>query len=111
MNIKPVIVALGLAIMAFTGSAVAQNRDYGINVINETGTTIEYFYYSACRDQNWGRDRLGNNEVIQNRQSRFFDMSDGIRSCCRDIRAKLVNGASRQRMNVDVCVEHQWVVQ
>jgi hypothetical protein len=53
---------------------------------------------------------LGSQEVIRDRQSRFVDMYDGIRSCCRDMRAKLVNGASRQRMNVDVCTEHQWVV-
>jgi hypothetical protein len=110
MNIKPIIAALGLAAMTLTGPATAQNRDYGINVVNDTGTTIEYLYYSACRDQNWGPDRLGSQEVIRDRQSRFVDMYDGIRSCCRDMRAKLVNGASRQRMNVDVCTEHQWVV-
>jgi hypothetical protein len=107
---KQIIAALALAAVTLVGPAAAQSRDYGINVINDTGTTIEYFYFSACRDQNWGRDRLGNQEVIRDRQSRFFDMHDGIQSCCRDMRAKLVNGASRQRMNVDVCAEHQWVV-
>ena len=110
MNLRTMVAGLGLAAFALASPAEAQRRDYGINIINDTGTTIEYFYYSACRDNNWGPDRLGRQEVIGDRQSRFIDMYDGIQGCCRDMRAKLVNGAARQRMGVDVCVEHQWVV-
>ena len=110
MNVRTMVAGIGLAAFALASPATAQQRDYGINIINDTGTTIEYFYYSACRDNNWGPDRLGSQEVIRDRQSRFMDMYDGIRGCCRDMRAKLTNGAARQRMGVDVCVEHQWVV-
>jgi hypothetical protein len=110
MNVRSILAGVALAAALFTGVKSASAQDYGINIINDTGTTIEYFYYSACRDNNWGPDRLGRQEVIRDRQSRFFDMHDGIRNCCRDMRAKLVNGATRQRMGVDVCSESQWVV-
>ena len=110
MNVRSTFNAIVLAAALFTGVKSASAQDYGINIINDTGTTIEYFYYSACRDTNWGPDRLGRQEVIRDRQSRFFDMHDGIRNCCRDMRAKLVNGATRQRMGVDVCSETQWLV-
>ncbi len=110
MNLRPILAGVALSAALFAGAKAASAQDYGINIINDTGTTIEYFYYSACRDNNWGPDRLGNQEVIRDRQSRFFDMQDGLRNCCRDMRAKLVNGATRQRMGVDVCRESQWVV-
>jgi hypothetical protein len=110
MNVRPILVGVALSAVLFAGAKSASAQDYGINVFNDTGTTIEYFYFSACRDNNWGPDRLGRQEVIRDRRSRFFDMFDGIRSCCRDMRAKLINGATRQRMGVDVCSESQWIV-
>jgi hypothetical protein len=110
MDVRRIIAGAGLAVLALAGPAAAQGRDYGINIINDSGMTIEYFYFSECRDPNWGPDRLGRSEVIRDRASRFFDMYDGIRNCCRDMRAKFTNGASRQRMNVDVCTESQWIV-
>lgn len=105
-----IFAAAGLLALAIAGPALAQGRDYGITVVNGTGTTIEYFQYSSCGTDSWLGDRLGGNEVISPGASRHFDMYDGIRSCCRDMRAKFVNGATRSRMKVDVCSESQWVV-
>jgi len=54
--------------------------------------------------------RLGATEVIGAGASRVFDMYDGIRDCCRDLKAKFSNGVARERMNVNVCRESEWVV-
>ena len=100
--------ALSFAVLAATSPTSAQ--DYGIVVVNGTSTPIEFFYFSECRMNDWLRDRLGANEVIRPGQSRHFDMYDGVRDCCRDMRAKFTNGAVRDRMGVDVCRESEWVV-
>lgn len=102
--------ALGLGAVAAIAPAAAQREDYGITVINGTGATIEYFNYSECRSNDWRGDRLGANEVIRPGASRHFDMYDGIRECCRDMRAKFTNGATRERMGVNVCSESEWIV-
>src|ERR1041384_6937640 len=110
MNSRWAFVGAGLAILALRAPVAAQTNDYGLNVINDTEATIEYFYFSACRDPNWGEDRLGRTEVIRPGASRFISMHDGIPSCCRDMRVKFDGGQTRQRMGVNVCTEWQWVV-
>ncbi len=100
------IAALGL------GPADAQQtRTYSFVIVNEADAPIDYFYFSACGANNWRSDRLGKNEVIDMGGRRRFNMHDGIADCCRDMRAKLATGASRQKLGVDVCRESQWVVQ
>ena len=102
------IAGAGLAALLAVAPATAQ--DYGMTIINGTNTTIEFFYFSECSHNDWLRDRLGNNEVIRPGQRRHFDMYDGVRDCCRDMRAKFTNGATRDKMNVNVCREAEWVV-
>jgi hypothetical protein len=109
-NVRSIIAGIGLAGLAVAGPAAAQEYDYRVDVINDTGTTIEYFYFSSCRTNRWGPDRLGSSETIPPGGVRRFDMYDGIGNCCRDMRAKFVNGASRTRMGVNVCRETRWVV-
>lgn len=107
------VVALGLMVgvgLITVGPAGAQQRDYGITVVNGTGAAIEIINFSECRSNNWRGDRLGPNEVIPPGASRYFDMYDGIGDCCRDMRAKFANGAARERMGVNVCSESQWIV-
>jgi len=103
-------VAAVLACVALVAISPASAQDYRMAIINGTNTDIEYFYYSECSTNNWLGDRLGANEVISPGAQRVFDMYDGIRDCCRDMRAKLANGAARERMNVNVCRESEWYV-
>lgn len=49
---------------------------------NQSGVTIGYVYYSDCDDLEWGEDRLGDTEVIQDGDDRSFDVDAG----CYDIR-------------------------
>ena len=78
--------------------------------INGSNLPIEIFQFSECSSNDWRADRLGATEVIRPGQSRVFDMFDGIRSCCRDMRAKFANGVTREQMNIDVCRAAEWVL-
>lgn len=102
----------GLVLAAFVSisSAGAQQQDYRMAVINGSNVPIETFQFSECSSNDWRADRLGATEVIGAGASRVFDMYDGIRDCCRDLKAKFSNGAARERMNVNVCREAEWVV-
>lgn len=88
-----------------------QKRNYSFVIVNDADAPIHYFYFSACGANNWGGDRLGPREVIEQGARRRFNMHDGLADCCRDMRAKLVTSAARQKLGVDVCRESQWVVQ
>jgi hypothetical protein len=107
MNRKALIAA-GLGGLMLLAPADAQVT-YGVTVYNNTGTAIQVFRFTACRAP-WGPDRLGSTEVIAPGASRHFDMSIGIRDCCRDLRAEFANGAVRERMDFDVCKESRWEV-
>jgi hypothetical protein len=85
-------------------------QDYRMAVINGGSVPIETFQYSECSSNDWRADRLGATEVISPGASRVFDMYDGIRDCCRDMKAKFSNGVARERMNVNVCRETEWMV-
>ena len=90
--------------------AAAQRQDYRVTVTNGANDPVEYFYFSECSINNWGKDRLGSKEVISPGARRRFDMYEGNADCCRDMRAILTTGASRQRLGMDVCREKEWIV-
>ena len=101
--------ALVLAAFVSISPAAAQQQDYRMAVINGSNTPIETFQFSECSSNDWRADRLGATEVIGAGASRVFDMYDGIRDCCRDLKAKFSNGVARERMNVNVCRESEWM--
>jgi hypothetical protein len=90
--------------------AAAQRQDFRVTVTNDANDAVEYFYFSECGINNWGKDRLGSKEVISPGARRLFDMYEGNADCCRDMRAILATGAARQRLGVDVCRKNEWVV-
>jgi len=99
-----------VVLAALSGPAEAQRPDYRLTVTNNTSIPLEYFYFSECSTNNWGKDRLGAKEVIEPGRRRVFDMHDGIADCCRDMRVMFTTGATRQRLGVDVCRESEWIV-
>jgi hypothetical protein len=99
------VIALMLA--AASACAAAERQ---LTVVNETDAAIEYFYAEACLGGGWGADRLGPDEVIEPGGRRLFMLSARGDGCCYDFRAKLITGASRQKHNVDLCRESEWVV-
>ncbi len=79
-------------------------------MINGTDIAIEYFYFASCGGGEWGRDRLGAKEIIKPGARKVFSSKGGNDDCCQDMRAKLQTGASRQKLNADICRETEWLV-
>ena len=102
------IVALTAPFMA--GPLPAQDSNHLLTVTNGTDVAVEYFYFASCGGGEWGKDRLGANETIKPGARKVFSLKGGKDDCCRDLRAKLQNSASRQKLNVDICRESEWVV-
>ena len=109
-HVRLAVICSGLALLALGAPAAALRNNYGVNIVNGTGITIQSFHFSACKDPNWGEDRLGATEVIAAGASRFFDMHDGVAECCRDMLARLDNGVAKQRKSVNVCEIYEWEV-
>jgi hypothetical protein len=109
-HVRLALIGSGLALLALGTPAAALRNNYGVNIVNGTGITIQSFHFSACKDPNWGPDRLGATEIIAAGASRFFDMHDGVAACCRDMLAQLDNGAAKQRKSVNVCEIYEWEV-
>lgn len=103
------VIGLSLLLAGSYGHALA-DMPYRVTILNSTDAPVEYFYFSACGINKWGQDRLGRREIVQPGGKRVFDMRDGMADCCRDMRATLATGASRQRLGVDVCREREWIV-
>lgn len=81
-----------------------------IVVANVGDETLDNFYATACSVNTWGRDLLGAKEVIEKGKKRMFDLDDGTRNCCFDLRVVYRNKVQINRLGVDACTESQWTV-
>jgi hypothetical protein len=102
------IMTLSATFMA--GHLSAQEGNHLLTVSNGTDVAVEFFYFATCGGGEWGKDRLGANETIKPGARKVFSIKGGKDDCCYDLRAKLQNSASRQKLNVDICRESEWVV-
>jgi hypothetical protein len=90
--------------------ATAQQGEHRLTVINGADVAIEYFFFANCGAGAWGKDRLGTREIIEPGARKLFSIKVDSGDCCHDLRAKLQTGASRQKLNADVCRDPEWVV-
>ncbi|MFH5923615.1 hypothetical protein [Roseomonas xinghualingensis] len=90
-----------LAASLFVGStAFAQSNNPDFRLNNRTGITIQEVYVSSSRNENWGRDRLGDH-VLPSGQSLNIVLPAG--QCTNDIRVVFESGASQEKRNVNTC--------
>lgn len=101
--------ALGAVLTAV--AATAQQKEHRLIVTNGTDVAIEYFYFASCGAGEWGRDRLGAKEIIKPGSRKVFSIKGRNSDCCHDLRAKLLTGASRQKLGTDICREPEWLIQ
>jgi hypothetical protein len=85
------------------------NRERRMDIVNQTGHTIQHFYATNTSVKKWGRDLLGE-AVIPPGQSYRFDFNDGTGACSFDFRAVLDNGRPIERYNVNVCTSTAWIL-
>ncbi|HZH09175.1 MAG TPA: hypothetical protein VEZ24_02260 [Microvirga sp.] len=94
------LAAASLLAMGVLGTASAANRH--VDIVNDTGRTMEEFYASATNTDDWeedilGKDTLAHGEVFD------VDIDDGSGACKFDFKAVFTDGTSHVMRAVDVC--------
>jgi hypothetical protein len=92
--------ALAAAALLAPVSAYAGDADF--TMINQTGFTIKEVYISPPRKNKWGKDRLGEG-VLRNDKQKHFKFKDNA-SCKQDI--KVVFEENKQSVtwdDIDLC--------
>ncbi len=88
-------VVLGMMAAAWGGT---------VRIVNDTdGYAIYYVYISPASSDSWGKDRMGENEILEPGDSRAFSVQDGM----YDI--KLVDEDDDEYIRWDVNVEGDYV--
>ena len=83
MKLKNLVLAVSLIAGSLASvQAIAGSADF--TLVNKTGYTIREIYISAANKDNWGRDRMGD-ATLGNNKSRLFKFSDRA-SCAQDLK-------------------------
>ena len=91
---------LAVAVAMLAGSAAAADADF--TLVNKTGYSIREVYISPAKRNNWGRDRLGDG-LLDNDKSRFFRFRDAA-TCRNDMKVVFEDGKTEVVWpNVDLC--------
>jgi len=97
MPIRRILLATALA-AGFAGAASAQcDRRFTLN--NQSGSTVNEFYFGSSAQPAWGVDQLGADVLPAGRSSSFETRSPGR----NDFRVVWANGATAELMGVDIC--------
>lgn len=82
--------AVLLGVCALSGVAYGGDADF--TLVNRTGYAINEVYISPTKKDNWGKDRLGSNQLL-NGQSRKFKFGD-TKNCVQDIQVVFTDDES-----------------
>lgn len=103
MVLRRLLGALALCLLGFSAvPALAQQGDPSFNLINRSGRLIFEVYASLATDQDWGRDRLGDN-ALPNGRSFALRLPQG--PCQWDLRVvfERSGGPVEEKRNINLC--------
>ena len=79
-----------LSVLAISGASFAGDADF--TLVNRTGYALNEVFISPTAKNNWGKDRLGDNQLL-NGQSRKFKFGD-TKNCVQDIQVVFTDDES-----------------
>lgn len=85
---------------AAAGPGLAQGCDTRFTLRNNSGATVNEFYFGPSSQANWGRDRLGDNVVPPGRAVNY---TPGGRGGNYDFKVVWANGETAEMMRVNIC--------
>lgn len=103
MSLRRVLLATAL-VAGFAASAQAQ-CDTSFTMVNQSGTTIQEFYFGSSAQRSWGVDQLGQNVLPNGRSMRFSTRNPGA----NDFKVVWAGGATAELMRIDICATSQIV--
>jgi hypothetical protein len=95
--------ALALCLLGLSATpALAQQGDPSFNLVNRSGRLIFEVYASLSTDQDWGRDRLGD-KALPNERSFTLRLPQG--PCMWDLRVvyERTGGPAEDKRNINLC--------
>lgn len=102
MRVKLVSLILLLMTLLFAAAANAQSYNRQVRIVNNTSTTLVYFYASNVDRTTWEEDILGSS-VVPSGSSVMINIDDGSGYCRYDFRAVFSDGSEMIRAGVNVC--------
>lgn len=84
-------------------SAASAQCDTSFTLVNQSGVTVQEFYFGASSNPNWGSDRLGQNVLPNGRSMNFRAPAAGR----NDFRVVWANGERADLMGVNICATSQ----
>ena len=97
--LRRVVLAAAL-LAAAAGPSMAQGCDTRFTLRNNSGATVNEFYFGPSSRPDWGRDRLGENVVPPGRAVNY---TPGGRGGSYDFRIVWANGENAELMRVNIC--------
>jgi hypothetical protein len=85
-------IGLIAAILGLLLPATVSAGDADFTLVNGTGYDLREVYISPTNRNNWGRDRLGDG-ILENNKSRLFTFSDNA-NCVQDLKVVFDDDAS-----------------
>lgn len=103
MTIRRVFLAIALA-SGLSSVAQAQcDRRFTLN--NQSGSTINQFFFGSSAQRSWGADQLGANVLPSGRSVRYETRHSGR----NDFKVVWANGQTAELMNIDICATNEIV--
>jgi hypothetical protein len=93
--------AIAAALVAAAAApAMAQGCDTRFTFSNNSGVTVNEFYFGPSSQSNWGRDRLGDGVLPPGRSVSY---TSGGRGGAYDFKVVWANGDNAELMRVNIC--------
>ena len=93
------IITAGL--LAFAPVAHAGDQDF--TLVNRTGYQIDDLYVAPSASNNWGREIMGQGNVLEDGDSYDVSFARSSRACKFDLRVKYHDGAEATWQTLDFC--------
>ena len=107
ITVLVVFIMPGLACKTTTGQAVESQQNPVITIVNNTGYTVNYIFFSETTSGSWGQNRLRSDQVIRNNESVSLQLPHPINRVNQyDFRLVDSDGDEYIKMNVSISVNN-----
>jgi hypothetical protein len=100
-----------LCLLSLAGSQIVNAQENRrVRIVNQSSSTIRYFYASNVDRHGWEEDILGPMRVIAPGYYVNVNIDDGSGHCLYDLRAVLADNRQAVRYRFNVCTNSSWTV-
>ena len=96
---------LGAALLAGSAGMAQAQCDTSFSLVNNSGATVQEFYFGSSAQRSWGNDQLGANVLSNGATMRFRTRNAGA----NDFKIVWSNGQTAELMRVDICATNSIV--